>query len=213
MRRVLSVVIGVFLIVPTAATALPVYNGGQMFPTIAGPEGPEEYAWEVQLNEEQTLELIDDQHAAVRSEAGVVAFEIQAELAHDADGKAVPTTLAVTEPNIITLTVHHRGASFRYPISAGKAYETGFATVIVELPPGDQPPPEPACVVPDLSSRTLRASRKILHAAHCRLGRVRGDRNRAVHVVEQFRQVGKVLPVWTRVDVKALPAAQYSRSS
>src|SRR5690242_14642539 len=116
MRRVLLVVIGVLLIFPAAASALPVYDGGQMFPTIAGPEDPEEYAWEVQLDEEQTLELIDDQLAAVRSKTGAVAFEIQAEPAHDAEGKAVPTALAVTEPNIITLTVHHKGASFHYPI-------------------------------------------------------------------------------------------------
>jgi hypothetical protein len=184
-----------------------------MFPVINGPEGPEEYAWEVQLNEEQTLELIDEQLAVVRSKAGAVAFQIQAELAHDAEGKAVPTTLAVTQPNVITLTVHHLGGTFRYPISAGQGYETGFATVVITMPPGEQLPPEPACVVPDLSNRTLRASRKILHAAHCRLGRVRGERNRAVRVVDQYRQVGKVLPVWTRIDVKALPAAQYSRSS
>jgi anti-anti-sigma factor len=67
--------------------------------------------------------------------------------------------------------------------------------------------------VPDLTNRTLRASRKILHRAHCKLGRVRGERRREVRVVEQYRQVGRVLPIWAAVDVKAVAPDQYSRSS
>jgi hypothetical protein len=201
------------MLLPAVAMALPIYEGAQMFPVIHGPEDPEEYSWEVNLNEEQDLELVNDQLAVVRSKTGAVAFQIQAEQAHDAEGKTVPTSLGVIEPNVLTLTVHHLGGTFRYPISAGEGYETGFATVVIAMPPGEQPPVEPTCVVPDLADRTLRASRKILHASHCGLGRVRGERRREVRVVAQYRLIGKVLPAWTRVDVKALAPAQYSRSS
>lgn len=188
---------------PAAAAALPSYEGGQMFPIIHGAVDPEEYSWEVELGDEQELEQVDDQLAVVKSKTGAVAWSINATPAHDAEGAAVPTALAVTQPNIVTLTVHHVDAGFRYPISAGEGYETGFATVTVVMPPGEQPPAEPTCTVPDLGGRTLRASRKLLHRAGCKLGRVRGERNREARVVRQYRLAGKSLPAWTAVDVKA----------
>jgi hypothetical protein len=208
------------MLAPATAVALPVFDGGQGFSAIEGPEGPEEYAWEVKLGPEEELRQVDDSHVGVFWGDGTQAMMITASAAHDAEGATVPTTLTLTEPNVITLTVHHRagnpaaeGAPFRYPVTQGIGWEGGFQTEVVAVIPSEQLSPEPTCVVPDLTNRTLRASRKILHASHCRLGRVRGERNRAVHVVEQYRQVGKVLPVWTRIDVKALRAAQYSRST
>lgn len=201
------------MILPAAAAALPVYGGDQRFPDIHGPEGPEDYSWEVKLGEEEELKAIDERQAGVFWEDGTQAMTITAIAAHDATGTSVPTTLTVTEPNIITLTVHHHSAPFDYPVTPGEGWEGGFHTYYVEMPSGDQPPPDPTCVVPDLTDRTLRASRKILHRAHCKLGRVRGERRREVRVTEQYRQVGKVLPVWTTVDVKALRPGQYSRSS
>ena len=210
------------LLAPAGAAAepVPLYDGAMSFPSIQGPEGPEEFFWEVHLYEGQYLQQLDEAHAGVFYEGGHPAFSIAAVSAHAVDGATVPTTLAVTQPNIITLTVHHRdgnpaagGAPFDYPVIAGSGWEGGFQTHHVEGPPREQIAPEPTCVVPDLSNRTLRASRKILHASHCRLGRVRGERSRAVHVITQYRPAGKVLPAWTRVDVKALAPAQYSRSS
>lgn len=210
------------LLAPLAAGAEPVppFDGSMSFPAIQGPDGPEEFSWEMKLGDEEELRQIDATHAGVFWPDDTKAMGIDAGKAHAADGAEVPTTLAVTQPNVITLTVHHRdgnpaagGAPFDYPVTAGVGWEGGFQTYRVIMPPGEQPAPEPICAVPDLSDRTLRASRRILHAAHCRLGRVRGERNRAVHVVTQYRQVGAVLPAWTRVDVKALRAAQYSRSS
>jgi len=189
------------LALPAGAAALPAYEG-QTFPVIHGAADPEEYGWEVQLNPEQELEQVDDQLAVVKSKGGAVAWSIHAEPAHDAEGATVPTTLAVTQPNIVTLTVHHVDAGFRYPISAGPGWEGGFATVTVTMPPAALSPPAPTCTVPDLSGRTLRASRKLLHRAHCKLGLVRGERSRAAHVVQQYRLAGKSLPVWTAVDVK-----------
>ena len=140
--------------------------------------------------------------------------------AHDAEGATTPTTLSVTQPNVIILTVHHRdgnpaagGAPFDYPVTEGAGWEGGFQTTQVVMPPAELPPPAPVCVVPDLTGRTLRASRRMLHSAHCELGQVRGERSRRVRVAKQYRQVGRVLPVWTSVDVKAQGPRQYSRRS
>ncbi len=225
MRRVFLVVVAVLLLVPAGASgAVPLYDGAMTFQSIQGMDGPEEFSWEVTLYDGQYLQQLDETHAGVFYEEGHPAFSIEAVAAHAADGATVPTTLAVTQPNVITLTVHHRdgnpvagGAAFDYPVIAGSGWEGGFQTHYIEGPseqegvPHGQP--EPTCVVPDLSNRTLRASRAILHRAHCKLGRVRGERRREVRVVDQFRQVGRVLPAWTAVDVKAVAPAQYSRSS
>jgi hypothetical protein len=223
MRRFLLVVVAAFVLSPTAAMAeLPAFNGLMSFQDIQGPEGPEDYSWELKLGEDQELRQIDETHAGVFYEDGTQAFGIEATAAHDAEGTTVPTTITVTAPNIIPLAVHHRegnpatgGAPFDYPVTAGVGWEGGFKTeaAIVLEPDRQGPPTPPTCVVPDLSNRTLRASRRILHRAHCELGRVRGERRREVRVVEQYRLVGKVLPAWTPVDVRALRPGQYSRSS
>lgn len=118
----------------SADAALPEYNGVQTFQDIRGPEGPEEFSWQVGLDEGQELRLVDDQHAEVLySEEERLSFTISAIPAHDAIGTNVPTTLAITQPDILTLTVHHRegnpaagGASFDYPVIAGAGWEGGF---------------------------------------------------------------------------------------
>lgn len=164
---------------------------------------------------------MDERTAGVFYENGPRAFAIDAVPAHDAEGKTVPTTLSVTQPNIITLTVHHRDGSFVYPVTSGEGWEGGFQSVEIEGPPDESQlahspllePPPPTCVVPDLTGRTLRTSRNLLHQSHCRLGAVRGEQVRAAHVVTQYRQTGRSLPLWTKVDVKALTGLQYSRSS
>lgn len=186
------------------------------FGPLNGTADPEDFFWEVVLGGEEELRQVDERTAGVFYEDGTQAFTIKAVAAHDADGATVPTTLAVTAPNIITLTVHHRDGSFVYPVMEGEGWEGGYRTepVVVVMPKGEgPPPPPPTCVVPDLTGRTLRAGRKILHQAHCRLGAVRGEQVRAAHVVTQYRQIGRSLPLWTKVDVKALTGLQYSRSS
>ncbi|HEX5592146.1 MAG TPA: hypothetical protein VFX35_02220 [Solirubrobacterales bacterium] len=99
------------LAVPTAAVAEPCSStpGGLMsFQAIQGPEDPEDYCWEVKLGEDQALRQINDREAEVYTTDSEEHhnFSITAVLAHDAEGVSVPTTLAVTEPNLITLTVH-----------------------------------------------------------------------------------------------------------
>jgi len=207
----------------------PPFTGDMRFQAIQGPDGPEEFSWEVELYEGQALRAIDDQSAEVYyTDPEHHAFSITAELAHDSEGKAVPTTLAVTQPNIITLTVHHRdgdpaagGSPFNYPVLPGEGWEGGSQPVQIlgpsdeslVLPPGEFPPPPPTCVVPDLTGRTLRASRKLLHQSHCRLGVVRGEQVRTAHVVTQYRRIGRSLPLWTKIDVKALTGLQYVRAN
>src|SRR3954454_16384526 len=108
------------------AEPLPVFTGSMDFGSLNGPEDPEEFSWEVKLGEEEALKEIDERHAGVYWEDGTLAMQIEATPAHDADGTAVPTSLAVTQPNIITLAVHHRagnlaanGAAFVYPVTRG----------------------------------------------------------------------------------------------
>jgi hypothetical protein len=202
---------------PAAALAeeVPPFDGAMSFPAIQDSSGPEEFTWEVRLGEGQTLEQVDDQRAVVRYEDGQASFEIRAVAAHAADGATVPTTLAVTEPNLITLTVHHRagnpaagGAPFDYPVVAGQGWEGGFIQVIgVMPPPTEQTPPavaveEATCRVPRLSYRSLRAARRALRQSNCSLGPVRGERARGARVVKQYRRPGAALPAGAEVGVK-----------
>jgi hypothetical protein len=219
--KVFSVVVAALVgllvaLTPIAGAAEPCPSSGEgmWFPDIHGPEDPEDYCWEVGMSHDQELVQIDDRHAAVYYESGHLAFSIEAEAAHDAEGTTVPTTLAVTAPNLITLTVHHRagnpaagGAPFHYPIIEGTGWEGGFHTTIIQMP-GDPPAPqplqteEPMCTVPALRGRSLRAARRALLRVHCELGPVRGERSRAAKVIKQYREAGKALPAGTEVGVK-----------
>jgi hypothetical protein len=215
MRSVfLIAVLALSVIAPAAAgaEAPPPYDGLMSFQAIQGAEEPEEFSWEVKLDESEELRLIDDTHAGVYwVETDTLAMSIVAQKAHDSEGSTVPTTLAVTQPNVITLTVHHRagnpaagGAPFRYPVVQGAGWEGGFQTIHVVMPPTEQPPPAPQCVVPELGSRTVRAARKMLSRANCALGPIRGELSRGARVVRQYRAAGKSLPVGTEVGVKVL---------
>ena len=217
--------LGVFLLLvlngSSSASAepsgVPPYDGGMTFTQIAGPTAPEEYSWEVVLSDEQRLEQIDERRAEVYKEADEVkhlAFVIYAEPAHDAVGSAVPTTLAVSGANIVTLTVHHRagnpaagGAAFVYPVTQGAGWEGGFQTDYVDIP--DEPGPEelasepaPPCIVPGLKGRPLITDRMRLKRAGCTLGKVRGRRSRTALVVKQDLAPGSVLPAGARIGVK-----------
>jgi hypothetical protein len=201
---------------PAAAAAepCPPFDGGMSFQSIQGPEDPEDYCWEVTLDEGQELQQVSDQEIDVVSKTGAAAWVINAAPAHDANGATVPTTIALTGDAEFTLTVHHRagnpatgGAPFQYPISEGKGWEGGFVTVIMQMPPAELPaaPPAatiPSCTVPSLVSKSLRASRRALRRAGCRLGPVRGQGGRGAKVVRQYRPPGKTLPAGTAVGVR-----------
>ena len=197
-----------------AAEPLPPFDGAMAFHAIPGPEAEEDFSWQVSVGAEEELRAIDDTHAGVYwVETETLAMTIAASQAHDAEGTTVPTTLAVTQPDVVTLTVHHRagnpaagGAPFVYPVSAGAGWEGGFQTTAVAMPPTEQAiaPPAPRCTVPDLAGRSLRASRRQLRRSHCRLGEVRGERSRGARVVKQFRPAGRSLPAGTEVGIKLL---------
>jgi hypothetical protein len=105
----------------------------------AAPESPEEFSWNVKVSPGQQLVQAGDQHAELLYPDGTTAMLISAEAAHDATGKAVPTTLGV-KGNVVTLTIKHRNGGFVYPVAAGQAFEVGASSVTVTPPP--PPPPE-----------------------------------------------------------------------
>lgn len=207
--------------VAVAAEPCPPYDGAMSFPSIHSPEDPEDYCWEVQLGEGQELRQVNKTEAKVFFESGHEAFAIRATPASDAIGTTVPTTLTVSEPNLITLTVHHRagnpaagGAAFVYPVINGPGWEGGFQSVEIKGPPDESelkpkpsPPPVeeapiPTCEVPVLQGRTLKAARRALLLAGCQLGPIRGRRHRGARIVKQYRPADKTLPAGTEVGVR-----------
>lgn len=196
-----------------ADTCRPLNEGGMIFGKINGPEDPEDYCFEVSLGGDQELRQIDSRHVGVFYGTGQQAVVITAEEASDAEGATVPTTLAETSWDQITLTVHHRegnplagGASFDYPVVAGSGWEGGFRTIEVPMSPASPPQPAevppPQCLVPRLRGRSLSAARTALRRAHCNLGPIHGERSRAARIVKQYRPAGKTLPAGTEVGVK-----------
>lgn len=222
MRRLVLMALAMTLLaVPAAAAATcPPYPGMQNFPAIHSPAEPEDFCWEVSVEEDQELRQIDAWHAAVywtETEPEHIAWSIEAPAAHDAEGKPVPTTIAVSAENLITLTVHHRagnplagGAPFHYPVVAGTGWEGGFQTFPIEMPPPTVPPPSSPttaeaptyCVVPSLRGKSRRAAARALRLANCRLGPVRGENTRGAKVVRQYRRAGTMYAVGTAVGVK-----------
>jgi hypothetical protein len=191
------------------------------FPDIHSTEDPEDYCWEVQLSEGQELRQINSTEAEVFFESGHPAFGIKAMEAHDAIGTTVPTTLTVTAPNLITLTVHHRngdpaagGAPFDYPVTQGVGWEGGFQSVQIQGPPDEaelkpkpsalpvEEAPTPTCEVPVLQGRTLKAARRALFRSNCALGPIHGHRHLGARIVKQYRPAYKTLPAGTEVGVK-----------
>lgn len=123
----------------------PIYNGAQTFRAIRDVSGSETYSWQVELEEDQELRVLDSQAVGVYYQTGQRAMLIEAISAHDAIGTAVPTSLSIEGDNVLTLTVQHRGTSptggsFVYPVIAGAGWEGGFQTYAIEMPP---PPEDP----------------------------------------------------------------------
>ncbi|MGN6200990.1 MAG: hypothetical protein ACTHNY_01105 [Solirubrobacterales bacterium] len=228
MRR--GLLLALFLLAALPASALaetcPSYEGAYMFTTIHSAQDPEDYCWEVTLYEGQHLQQVDDQEIDVISKTGAVAWTINAEPAHDAEGADVPTTIALTGENEFVLTVHHKagnpaagGAPFAYPVTQGEGWEGGIREpVMIQGPPDEaelreaeerakaapraEEPPIPTCEVPILQGRTVKAARRALLLAGCQLGPVRGRRRRGARIVKQYRPAFAVLPAGTAVGVR-----------
>lgn len=223
MKRSLSLAAGALVITALMVAAAPVLAepslppyDGMVFPSIEGPSDPEEFSWEVTLDGDQELQQVDDQHAkVVYAGSGHTAFGITAQRAHDAVGSEVPTSLAVSDGNVLTLIVHHRagnpatgGTPFVYPVTAGAGWEGGFETAHVLMPPPELPAEKSestsmpvGCVVPALVGKSLKGDRRRLRKAGCELGLVWGKRSKAARVVKQNRQPGELLAPGAEVSV------------
>ncbi len=205
---------------PAAAEAggeIPPYGG---WPSITDPEAPEEYVYRVHLYEQELVQATPTE-VFVKYIEGPTAFVLYAGEAHDVDGAAVPVTLTVTGPDLVTRTIYHRegnpaagGAPFAYPILAGSGWEGGYRTISVELnepkPPAPEPapapaPPTPTCTVPSLHGFGLVAVKKLLRGADCGIGQVRlvrGATKGKGKVVKQFEPAGTRLAAGAPVAVK-----------
>jgi 6-bladed beta-propeller/NHL repeat len=121
----------------------PAYDGLMTFKAIREASAPESYSWVVTVGPEETLKLIDSQHAALFWDDGTQGLLITAQPAHGADGETIPTSLSVSEGNVITQTVHHRNGGFVYPAVAGVGWEGGFHTEQAEVHnPAEEAPEE-----------------------------------------------------------------------
>jgi hypothetical protein len=92
------------------------------------------------------------------------------------------------------------------PGPAGLPIAIGPAPTQTPTPPATQGASHQAagCRVPSLQGRTLKAARRALMRAHCRVGRVtrrRDDRHRASTVIRQGARKGRRLPAGAKVSV------------
>jgi hypothetical protein len=59
-----------------------------------------------------------------------------------------------------------------------------------------------ACLVPNLKGKKLKAARKALTKADCKLGKIKGEKSKSAKVIKQNPKHGKVLPPGAQVNVK-----------
>lgn len=201
-----------------AASELPECKGLD-FKAILGPDESGECTWRIQLHEGQEASLEGDQVSIYYEEEGRrrISWYVVAPPASDAVGAAVPTTIALSEGDLITLAVHHRlsdpaavGAPFTYPIVEGRGWTGGFQTYEVQMPPQEQPQvapppaPPPACHVPALRHDSLDQARAQLRAGGCTLAGVHrhpGVSARRGRVVKQSAAPGTDGPLGFAVTV------------
>jgi hypothetical protein len=214
---------------PDSASVRSITDGGFEFPEITGPEAPEEYPILMELGPRQELRQESETQVGIYfKEDGVLAFSLASPGASDAEGATVPTTLAKTGEDEITMTFHFRagnpaagGAPFVYPITTGAGWPGGWHG-FSELIPGEferaerqiieanppaaiEPLPVITCKVPTLRGYSLRGAKNRLRAAHCAIGAVRLADGATVgkgKVVKQFHPAGTELAAGAPVAVK-----------
>jgi hypothetical protein len=138
-----TIIDGSAAVIPNAGESVdtilrPAFDGMMTFQEIRDGAAPEDYSWRVNLDTDQSLILIDAQHAAVVWNDGPQAFLISSPGAHGADGEAVGTSLAVNG-NVLTLHVSHRVPGIVYPVIGGVGWAGGFQTSQVVGPAPEQP--------------------------------------------------------------------------
>jgi hypothetical protein len=211
--------------VASAAAAPPEYVGLQNVPSIQGPTEPDEFSWQVKLGEDEYLRLVSETEAQVVYEDGstsATSLTILAQGAKDADGTTVPTSLRVSEEDVLTLVVHDREGAFVYPVTVPVPWvlvrEITAIPPAIPLEPVKSEPnpwinpthPAPAvqaadCTVPPLRGLAMSAAKSWLRAAGCSLGKVHlaphSTRGKG-KVVKQFRPAGTELPDGAPVALK-----------
>ncbi|MGZ3318687.1 MAG: IPT/TIG domain-containing protein [Isosphaeraceae bacterium] len=133
--------------------------------------------------------------------SGPIAGETTVSIAgHDLSGATAvrfgdaPASFSVISDNQIT--------------AVSPASQVGPVDVTVTTPGGQSAAIEAdrftytACVVPKLKGKSLKADRKKLRKASCKLGKVRGHRSKSAKVKKQSAKPGKVLPPGSKVNVK-----------
>lgn len=181
-----------------------------------------------QIDERSAIVYYVDDHTT--------GFSIFAEAAHDVIGTSVPTSLSVTGSDVITLTVHHRagnpktgGTPFDYPINSGQGWEVVYVPAVQVIGPPDEAElreqrerearegwealearglkgASGSCVVPRLRGKSLKASRRRLASAGCKVGSVtfsqKGGSMRGARVVGQSPRPGIALNPHAAVDLQ-----------
>jgi hypothetical protein len=128
------------------AANLPEYEGLGSFPTVQAAGDQDEFSWLVTLGKGQSLRLVSETEAWVEYEDGHESFPIKAGPAKDRIGAIVPTTLRVSEGDVVTLVIHDRegnpaagGAPFAYPIvPADQWFDPNIEPIIVKGPPDEK---------------------------------------------------------------------------
>lgn len=209
----------------TGGGKLPVWVPGSSYPTIETASDPETYSWRVELEAGQTLVAVSDERAVIRR-GSEDEGDIVAPTAHDADGELVPTSIAVSEGDVLTLTVRHHEAEYAYPITLERPWLiiSQESTEPVQIPVAEDtgtpnpyvsnyvyPPfepnftPKPACEVPKLAGLGRHAAAAKLRAEHCKLGKVRLARGATAakgKVVKQSHAAGAGLAPGAPVAIK-----------
>lgn len=92
--------------------------GVQMLTTIASPDAPTRYDYQLTLAEGQRLGLTDEGLPAIFGTDGSVDVAVAAPWAQDANGAAVPTHYEITGDALTQVVDHTASANTAYPVTA-----------------------------------------------------------------------------------------------
>lgn len=113
----------------------------------------------------------------------------------ESEGSIVATAPPASLPGTVDVTVTSAAGT-----STTGAFDN-FTYAAAPVPALLPPPPSPACKVPDLRGRTLRAAKKNIRAADCRVGRIRRGRRGGSKVLWQKPKPGTRSKPGTEISV------------
>ncbi len=119
-------------------------------------------------------------------------------------GSSPASSFTVNSDTQITATAPPAGVgavAVSITTPAGTATSTQLFTYAAPSVP-ITPPLKSACVVPKLAGKTLKAAKKALAKADCKLGKVKGHKTKSAKVKKQSPRPGKVLAPGSKVSVK-----------